>query len=83
MASLGMASGLLSLLPFAGLVSASQWTVTSYIVDVPTTSTYTYYDFDSTYTYAVYSPSFHVVRTHVANTGANAEQRRQITSIFP
>jgi hypothetical protein len=83
MASLGMASGLLSLLPFAGLVSASQWTVTSYIVDVPTTSTYTYYDFDSTYTYAVSSPSFHVVRAHIANTGADAEQRRQLTSTFP
>lgn len=83
MASLGMASGLLSLLPLAGLISATQWTVTSYIVDVPTTSTYTYYDFDSTYMYAVSSPSFHVVRTHIANTGTNAEQRRQVTSIFP
>lgn len=54
MASLGMASSLLSLLPFASLVTAAQWTVTTYLVALPTTETYTY-DYETetqVYTYA-------------------------------
>lgn len=58
MAPLGMASGLLSILPLAGLASAAQWTITSTVVAVPTTETWTYtYDptdietITDTYTY--------------------------------
>lgn len=51
MASLGMAPGLWSILPFAGLAKAAQWTVTSHVVALPTTETWTYYDYtDEVYT---------------------------------
>ena len=55
MTSLGMAPSLLSLLPLVGFASAVDWTITTTLVAVQTTETYTY-AFDSETFTCVSSP---------------------------